>query len=177
MRNRLKLNTQDKQSAIEQIEAAWYKVFPEQPFAYSYLEDELFEQVEPDEKRGILFTLFSIVVILIAALGVFGLASFTIEQRTKEIAIRKVMGAKMQTIIKLVFKDYLALIGISIFIAFPIAFYLMQKFLDNYEYRMSLSATTFILSAAILTTITFATIIYHTIKVAKSNPIDSIRIE
>lgn len=173
----VKLKSQDKQTAISQIESAWQKVFPEQPFAYSYLEDDLFEQVEPDEKRGILFTLFSIVVILIAALGVFGLASFTIEQRTKEIAIRKVLGAKMQTIINLVFKDHLALIGISILLAFPIAFYLMQNFLDNYEYRMSLSAMTFILSALILTSITFLTIIYHTIKVAKSNPIDSIRIE
>ena len=100
-------------------------------------------QVKPDEKRGILFTLFSIVVIIIAALGIFGLASFTVEQRTREISIRKVLGAKTQSLIKLLFIDYLILICISVLIAFPLAFFFMQDFLENYEYRTNLHAGTF----------------------------------
>jgi len=162
---------------LENIERAWKKTYSLSPFEYSYLEDNLFEQIEPDEKRGVLYTLFSIIVIAIASLGVFGLASYTVEQRTKEISIRKVLGAQAQNVIQLIFKDYLVLIGISILIAFPLAYYYMQSFLDNYEYRTTLSVTTFIIAAILLLVITLLTVVYHTIKVARSNPVDSLRIE
>jgi putative ABC transport system permease protein len=173
----IKLDKGNNQETINNLEAAWIKTFPMQPFEYTYLKDNLFEQVEPDEKRGVLFTLFSIIVIIIASLGVFGLASYTVEQRTKEISIRKVLGAKVQTIVNLVFKDYLVLIGISILIAFPVAYYYMQNFLDNYVYRTNLGAITFVIAAILLLAITLLTIAYHTIKVARSNPVDSLRIE
>ncbi len=173
----VKLEPGTNQSTIENLELAWNKTYPEQPFEYTYLEDNLFEQVEPDEKRGFLFTLFSIIVIIIASLGVFGLASYTVEQRTKEISIRKVLGAKAQTVVQLIFKDYLSLIGVSILISFPLAYYFMQDFLANYEYRTQLSITTFVLAAILLLFITLITVAYHTIKVAKSNPVDSLRIE
>ena len=117
------------------------------------------------------------IVIAIAILGVFGLASFTIEQRTKEIAVRKVLGAGLGNIIKLIFIDYLILIMIAILIAFPTAFLLMQKFLENYEYQTQLKIDSFVIAALGLMVITFCTIIYHTLKVAKSNPVDSLRIE
>lgn len=173
----VKLEKGSDQSTIQNLEAAWIKTFPEQPFEYTYLEDNLFEQVQPDEKRGLLFTLFSIIVIIIASLGVFGLASYTVEQRTKEISIRKVLGAKAQTVIQLIFKDYLILIGISILIAFPTAYYFLQGFLENYEYRTDLSLITFIIAAIILLAITLLTVAYHTVKIAHTNPVDSLRIE
>ncbi len=173
----IKLNEGHNQKTIENLELAWKKTYPLQPFEYSYLEDNLFEQIKPDEKRGVLFTMFSIIVIIIASLGVFGLASYTVEQRTKEISIRKVLGAQAQTVVQLIFKDYLILIGISILISFPVAYYFMQDFLENYEYRTSLNATTFISAAVLLLAITLLTVTYHTIKVAKSNPVDSLRIE
>lgn len=173
----VKLEAGSNQETIRNLEAAWTKTFPMIPFEYNFLEEELFEQVEPDEKRGILFTLFSVIVIIIASLGVFGLASYTVEQRTKEISIRKVLGAKVQTVIQLVFKDYLLLIGISILVAFPIAFYFMQNFLENYEYRTEQNVVTYIVSALLLLGITLLTVAYHTIKVARSNPIDALRIE
>ncbi len=173
----VKLDEGSNQTTIENLELAWKKTFPLQPFEYTFLEDNLFEQVEPDEKRGFLFTMFSIIVIIIASLGVFGLASYTVEQRTKEISIRKVLGAKAQTVIQLIFKDYLILIGISILISFPVVYYFMQDFLANYEYRTSLSAVTFITSAIVLLIITLLTVTYHTVKVARANPVDSLRIE
>jgi len=173
----VKLDKGSNQETIKNLEAAWMKTYPLIPFEYSFLEDNLFEQVAPDEKRGVLFTLFSIIVIIIASLGVFGLASYTVEQRTKEISIRKVLGAKVQTVMQLVFKDYLVLIGLSILIAFPVAYYFMQNFLENYEYRTELSVLTFIIAAILLLGITLLTVAYHTIKVARSNPIDSLRIE
>lgn len=173
----VKLDKGSNQETIKNLEAAWLKTFPLMPFEYSFLEDDLFEQVEPDEKRGILFTLFSIIVIIIASLGVFGLASYTIEQRTKEISIRKVLGAKAQTVIQLIFKDYLILIGLSILIAFPVSYYFMQGFLENYEYRTELSIVTFIVAAVLLLVITLLTVVYHTVKIARANPVDSLRIE
>ncbi len=173
----VKLESQNNKEVIQNLESAWTKTFPLLPFEYTYLEDDLFEQVQPDEKRGILFTLFSIVVIIIATLGVFGLASYTVEQRTKEISIRKVLGAKTQTVIKLIFIDYLILIGISILIAFPVAYFFMQDFLENYEYRTSLHANTFIFSAILLLFITLLTIVYHTIKIVNTNPVEALKVE
>ncbi len=173
----VKLDGKNNQQTINQIETAWNKTYPMSPFEYTYLENDLFEQIEPDEKRGILFTLFSIIVIIIATLGVFGLASYTVEQRTKEISIRKVLGAKVQTIIHLIFKDYLVLIGIAIVVSFPVSYYMMQNFLDNYAYRAELSAVTFIIAGLLLLLITLLTVLYHTVKVARANPVDSLRIE
>ncbi|MCD4747083.1 MAG: ABC transporter permease [Bacteroidales bacterium] len=173
----VKLESGSSQETIQNLEAAWIKTFPLMPFEYTYLEDNLFEQIAPDEKRGILFTLFSIIVIIIASLGVFGLASYTVEQRTKEISIRKVLGANAQTVIRLIFKEYLILIGISILIAFPVAYYYMQNFLDNYEYRTDLSVITFVIAAILLLLITLLTVVYHTVKIARSNPVDSLRKE
>jgi putative ABC transport system permease protein len=173
----VKLESQDNQEILKNLEAAWTKTFPLLPFEYSFLEDNLFEQVEPDEKRGILFTLFSIVVIIIATLGVFGLASFTVEQRTQEISIRKVLGAKTQTVMKLIFTDYLVLIGVAILIAFPMAYFFMQDFLENYEYRTSLHVSTFVFSAILLLLITLLTIVYHTIKIVNTNPVEALKVE
>ncbi|MEZ5084236.1 MAG: FtsX-like permease family protein [Bacteroidales bacterium] len=173
----VKLESQDNKEVLQNLEAAWTKTFPLLPFEYSFLVDNLFEQVEPDEKRGLLFTLFSILVILIAALGVFGLASFTLEQRTKEISIRKVLGAKTQSVVKLIFTDYLILICISILIAYPLAYFFMKDFLENYEYRTSLHASTFVLSAILLLVITLLTIVYHTIKIVNTNPVEALKVE
>jgi len=173
----VRLESQDNKEVLQNLETAWKKTFPLLPFEYSYLQDDLFEQVEPDEKRGILFTLFSIVVIIIATLGVFGLASFTVEQRTSEISIRKVLGAKTQSVIKLIFKDYLILIGIAILIAFPLAYFFMMDFLENYEYRTSMHATTFVFSAILLLLITLLTIVYHTIKIVNTNPVEALKVE
>lgn len=173
----IKLAEGSSPETIKAIEDAWLKTYPLNPFEYTYLEDNLFEQIKPDEKRGVLFTLFSILVIIIASLGVFGLASYTVEQRTKEISIRKVLGAKESSVITMIFKDYFILIGISVLIAFPLAYYFLNRFLENYEYRTDLSVLTFITAVVILLIITLLTVVYHTIKVARSNPVDSLRIE
>lgn len=173
----VKLEGENSKEIIQKLETAWNKTFPLIPFEYSFLQDDIFEQVKPDEKRGILFTLFSIVVIIIATLGVFGLASFTVEQRTQEISIRKVLGAKTQSVIKLIFIDYLILIGISVLIAFPLAYIFMQDFLENYEYRTNLHASTFLFSAILLLVITLLTIVYHTIKIVNTNPVEALKVE
>lgn len=171
----VKFEGQNSNQIVQNLETAWIKTFPLIPFEYTFLKDDLFEQVKPDEKRSILYTLFSIVIIIIASLGVFGLASYTVEQRTKEISIRKILGAKVNTVLKLIFQDYLILIGISMLVAFPLAYYFLQDFLSNYVYRTSLHIFTFVLSAVLLLLITLLTIMYHTIKIALTNPVDALK--
>ncbi len=173
----IKLKEGSNQQTITKIEEAWKIVFPSTSFEYTYLRDNLYQQIESDKNRGVLFTLFSIVAIIIAILGVLGLASYMVEQRSKEISIRKVLGISSKNVVLLIFKEYLTLIGIAALYAFPLAYYYLQKFLDDYEYHTSMSVFTFIFAFMILIAITLLTILYHTIKVAKANPLDSLRRE
>ena len=117
------------------IETKWKEIFPDQPFTYTYLTDRFKGQFEADEKRGFIFTLFTVLAILIACLGLFGLASYMVEQRTKEIGIRKVFGANEGIILRLISRDFLILVTTGIIIAVPVAYYFMNNWLKNYVYR------------------------------------------
>ena len=114
----VKLSGNNTEQTLSFIENKWKEVFPDQPFTYTFLSERFNRQFEADEKRGLIFTMFTILAILIACLGLFGLASYMVEQRTKEIGIRKVFGANEGVIVRLISKDFLILIAISIVIAF-----------------------------------------------------------
>ena len=129
------------------IESKWKEIFPDQPFSYTYLTERFNRQFEADEKRGLIFTIFTILAILIACLGLFGLASYMVEQRTKEIGIRKVFGANENTILKLISKDFLILVTIGIIIAVPVAYYFMNNWLKNYVYRTNIGVTLLVISS------------------------------
>ncbi|PLX14860.1 MAG: hypothetical protein C0597_09465 [Marinilabiliales bacterium] len=152
-------------------------MFPEQPFTYSFLSERFNEQFNADENRGFIFTLFTVLAILIACLGLFGLASYTVEQRTKEIGIRKVVGASEGTIVKLVSKEFLILVSISILIAFPLSFYFMRDWLQQFVYRTNLGLFIFLLAGIITVTITFITVSFQAWKAANTNPSESLRVE
>jgi putative ABC transport system permease protein len=172
-----KLSDKDVQGTLRFIETKWKEIFPEKPFEYKFLTERFNQQFSADEKRGLIFTLFTILAILIACLGLFGLASYMVEQRTKEIGIRKVVGASEGIIVKMISKEFLLLISISIIIAFPIAFYMMSSWLQNYVYRTKLGVMIFIIAAIITLTITFITISYKAYKAAILNPASSLRTE
>jgi len=159
------------------MEDKWNKIFPDQPFEYTFLEDDFNNQFEADEKRGVIFSLFSILTILIACLGLFGLASFTVDQRTREVGIRKVLGAGEGNIIRLFSSEFLILICISIVLAFPAAFYFMRDWLQDFVFRTDLKPLTFILSGIITLVIAYATISLHTFRAGRTNPADAIRQE
>jgi len=172
-----KLSDKDVQGTLRFIETKWKENFPEKPFEYKFLTERFNQQFKTDEKRGLIFTLFTVLAILIACLGLFGLASYMVEQKTKEIGIRKVVGASEGVIVRMVSKEFLTLISISIIIAFPIAFYMMNSWLQNYVYRTNLSVMVFLIAAIITITITFMTISYKAYKAAILNPANSLRTE
>jgi len=173
----VKLSGNNMQQTMSYIESEWKEVFPDQPYSYTFLSERFNRQFEADEKRGLIFTMFTILAILIACIGLFGLASYMVEQRTREVGIRKVFGANEGVVIRLISKDFLILVTISIIIAIPVAYYFMSNWLENYVYRTKIGIS--VLAAAALLTIilTFITISYKAYQASVMNPASSIRIE
>ena len=173
----IKLDEKEIRNSIAFIETKWNEIFPDQPFTYTFLSERFNRQFEADEKRGLIFTLFTVLAILIACLGLFGLASYMVEQRTKEIGIRKVFGANELIILHLIARDFLILVSIGIVIAVPVAYYFMSNWLENYVYRTSIGLSLLIGAAAITIMITFITISYKAYQAAILNPASSIKSE
>jgi putative ABC transport system permease protein len=173
----IKLSGENVEETMNYIESTWKEVFPDQPFVYTFLSERFSNQFEADEKRGLIFTLFTVLAILIACLGLFGLASYTVEQRTKEIGIRKVFGANEGVILRLISRDFLILTSIAIVIAIPVAYYFMSNWLENYVYRSKMGVPLFIIAGLLTILITFLTISYKAYQAAIMNPADSIKIE
>ena len=173
----IKLSGENVDETLSFIETTWKEVFPDQPFTYTFLSERFNRQFEADEKRGLIFSLFTVLAILVACLGLFGLASYMVEQRTKEVGIRKVFGADEGTILRLITRDFLILVAISIVIAFPVAYYFMSNWLSNYVYRTTPGAMVFITAAALTLLITFATISYKAYQAAVMNPANSVKTE
>lgn len=159
------------------MEAIWKKVAPNAPFEYTFL-DQNFDQLFREEQRlGKLFTVMSGIAIFVAALGLLGLASFTAEQRTREIGIRKVLGASVSSINTLLSQEFMKLIAISFALACVFGWYAMNEWLSVFAFRIELSPSVFLVSGLTTAAIALATVSYHFIKAAKSNPCDAIRHE
>ena len=173
----LKLSTANISSAITRIENTWKKIFPDIPFQYTFLDQDFDSQYAADQKRGKIFTAFSILTILITCLGLLGLIAFTTEQRQKEISIRKVMGANVGQIVPLITKNFVVLVGLSCIVAFPVAWYFMAKWLKIFPYNTGLSIMPFILSVLVVLLITMLTVIFHTVRAAVANPVKALRSE
>lgn len=173
----IKYNGSDPSQTLADIEKAWKKIFPNRPFEYNFLDQQFDNQYQNDERRGRIFSIFSVLIILIACLGLLGLSAYTTQQRTREIGIRKVNGASVGNIVAMISKDFILLIVIAIILAFPVAWYFMRNWLQNFAYRTEMSYLTFILAALMALIITYLTIGYHTIKAAIANPVNSLREE
>jgi putative ABC transport system permease protein len=173
----VKLSGNNTEETMSYIETKWKEIFPDQPYSYTFLTERFNRQFEADEKRGLIFTMFTILAIFIACLGLFGLASYMVEQRTKEIGIRKVFGADESVIIRLISKDFLILVSVSVIIALPVAYYFMNNWLQNYVYRTKIGVMVLILAALLTMVITFITISYKAYQAAIMNPASSIRTE
>ena len=130
-----------------------------------------------EQKQGDIFTVFAFIAILIACLGLFGLSAFTITQRVKEIGVRKVLGASTGSIVSLLSKDFLKLVGIAAVIAFPVAWYAMHTWLQDFAYRINMPWWIFILAGIIAAIVALATISFQAVKAALSNPVKSLRSE
>ncbi len=173
----LKLNTSDIENTIDRVDKLWRSLTKNDPLIYFFLDQDFERLYKEDRRTSILIAIFSFLAIIIASLGLFGLTSFTVEQRTKEIGIRKVNGAKISHIIWLLSKEIVILVGISVLIAWPITFYIMKGWLQDFYFRINLSPIEFLLSLLVGLGITWLTIIYKAVKAATANPTDSLRYE
>ena len=164
-------------STTEYLKAKWNEVLPNRPADYVFVDDNYASQYTADEKIKIFLTHFTFIAIFIACLGLFGLAAFTVEQRTKEIGIRKVLGAQDMTIFMILSKYFVGLVLISNLFAWPAAYLFMNKWLQNFAYRASIGPLVFIISAFLAMGISLMTISYQTVKAFTANPVDSLRYE
>lgn len=173
----IRLRAQNIPDGISAIEETWATVFPHYPLAYSFL-DEDFEQLYRLEQRtGDLLGAFSFLAIFIACLGLYGLAAFTTRQRTKEIGIRKVMGASVARIVFILSKDFLLLVAIAVPVAWGLAYWIMSDWLQNFVYRIDISLWWFPIAAAMALIIALATISFKAVTTALMNPVETLRSE
>lgn len=173
----LRLNTSDASAVIAHLDDTWANLFPGYPFEYFFLDEDYDRQYRTEQRLTRIFTTFAILAILISCLGLFGLASFTTIQRTKEIGVRKVLGASVPGIVGLLSKEFVALIGIAFLIAAPASYYFLGQWLDGFAYRIDLGVGVFLLAAALSLLIAFATVSYQSLKAALANPSEALRFE
>ena len=147
------------------------------PFDYKFADDEYALKFAREERIGKLASVFAVLAIAISCLGLFGLASFVAEQRTKEIGIRKVVGASVFNLWKMLSKDFVVLVLLACFIAIPIAYYFLSNWLEKYEYRIQISWWVFVVTSIAALAITLLTVSYQAIKAALMNPVKSLRSE
>ncbi|TKK68260.1 FtsX-like permease family protein [Ilyomonas limi] len=164
-------------SAIAHIEQTWKTYLPDTPFDYTFLDDRFDTLYKAEHQQQMVFSIFAGIAIFIACLGLFGLSAFTITQRVKEIGIRKVLGASVSSIVSLISKEFLLLVAVAAVIAFPVAWYAMHNWLQDFAYRTNIAWWIFIMAACIAILIALFTISIQSIKAALSNPVKSLRSE
>jgi putative ABC transport system permease protein len=175
----IKLNqdTRSVSDVIKIAESKWKTFFPGNPFEYFFLDEHFDKQYKADEQFGKTFALFAILAIIVACLGLFGLASFVTTQRTKEIGIRKISGAEVSTIVILLTRDFIKPVLLAFAIASPLTYFLFNQWLQNYAFKSPVSPWMFILPALLILLVAILTVSLQTIKAATANPVKSLRTE
>ncbi|MCW3091916.1 MAG: transporter permease [Ferruginibacter sp.] len=173
----LKMNQGELKPTIAQVETKWKKYFPQLPFEYKFLDEDFNSQYAADQKRGKIFAAFSILTIIITCLGLLGLTAFTTQQKQKEISIRRVLGASIMEVMSMITKNYLWLALIAALIAFPVAYYFMNIWLNIFPYNTGLTVLPFVLSAFVIVFTATVTSMFYSAKAALSNPAEILRTE
>ncbi|HXB30694.1 MAG TPA: ABC transporter permease [Puia sp.] len=173
----VKLNPGDIKTSITKAEAVWKKYFTQLPFEYKFLDEDFNSQYAADQKRGKIFAAFSVITIMITCLGLLGLTAFTTQQKQKEISIRRVLGASILEVVTLVTRNYLWLSLIAAFIAFPVAWYFMNNWLNIFPYNAGLSPVPFILSALVIVITAVITAMFHSARAAVASPAKILKTE
>ena len=173
----IKVGTENLSQTLSSIEEVYKQLFPGNPFLYVFADETFAAQYRNDQRFARLFSVFAALAIFIACLGLFGLVTFTARQRTKEIGIRKVLGATVANIVSLLSKDFLKLVMIGFLVAVPIAWYTMHQWLEDFAYRIEIGAGVFLLAGLAALVIALATVSWQSIKAAIANPVNSLRDE
>ncbi len=172
-----RLEGENLPETMDYIKEKWAAYDPNHPFMYRFLDEEFDAQYRADERQGNLISILSGICLLVSLLGVLGLSAFTAEQRTKEIGVRKVLGASIPQIVYLLFKDVMYLVIIASVLAAPLAYYVTNLWLENFAFRTEINAFLFILASVAALVIAFLTMSFHSIKTARLNPVVSLRYE
>jgi putative ABC transport system permease protein len=159
------------------LENKWKEIYPEYPFEYRFLDETIQGQYSNEQNTGKIVTVFTILALFISCLGIFGLSSFTAEQRTKEIGIRKVLGATVSSIIKHISKEFVLLVIIANVIIWPLAYFIMNRWLQTFAYRTDIGWWTFVLTGIAVLAVSLLTVSWQIIRAATANPVDSLRYE
>jgi len=159
------------------VTALWDEFVPQQPIRYSFLDENYTRMYEDVQRTGSVFSAFAIFAVLVACLGLFGLSAFVVEQRGKEISIRKVLGASIGSIFSLITLDFLKLVFVALVVAVPVAWYIMDLWLDDYIYRIEITWDIFAIAGVISVLIALLTISSESMKAALMNPVKKLRSE
>ena len=173
----IRVRTENITGLISQLEDTWKEIDPNRPFDFFFLDDFFDSQYRSEERLNRIFASFSGLAIIIACLGLFGLSSFMAEQRTKEIGIRKVLGASISEVVALLSRELLVLVGLAVLVAWPVAYFAMSSWLRNFPFRTSFNPWIFLVSGLAALIIAFLTVSFQAIKAASANPADSLRYE
>ena len=163
--------------ATRWAETVWKHVAPDEPFRFSFLDDDFNSLYRADERTGEVIGIFSVLAIFVAALGLSGLASYTAERRTREIGVRKVLGAGVPSIIRLLTREFVVLVLVANVVAWPVAYFVMIRWLGDFAYRVNLGILTFLVPGVVALFIALATVSFHAIRAALSNPVEALRYE
>lgn len=173
----VRLTPDNMSQTLDQLEKTWSAIIPDFPFDYEFLDDKIDQYYKSDRYFAAVFSVFSSMAIVVSCLGLIGLVAFTTQRRAKEIGVRKVLGASIGTILSLLSKDYLKLILLAALVAIPLAYYVMNNWLGNFEYRIGIKPHVFILGLLITLVLSWLSVSYLSFRAAKSNPVDSLRAE
>ena len=172
-----KVTAAGTKNLIPQIESKWKILAPGMPFSYRFMNDSFNDMYRSEQRAGTIAIVFSLLAILIACLGLFGLVTYMAEQRPKEVGIRKVLGASVSNVVTMLSKDFLILVLIAAVLAFPVAWWAMHKWLQDFEYRISISVWVFVAAGMSALLIALLTVSFQAIKAAIANPVKSLRTE
>jgi putative ABC transport system permease protein len=159
------------------METVWHKFLPNEPIDYAFMDDTFNALYKADIKTSKLIPAFSMIAIIISAMGLFGLTAFTVERKRKEIGVRKVLGASVGSITTLLSKEFVVLVCIAIMIASPIAWWVMNKWLEDFAYRININWSVFVFAGIIALFIALVTVSFQAVKAAVANPVKSLRTE
>jgi putative ABC transport system permease protein len=173
----IKIKPEEKDKTVASIEATYKKFFPGNSFSYTFLEDSYKSQYNDDNRFGKVISIFTGLAIIVSCLGLIGLSSYTAVQRTKEIGIRKVLGASIASIVSLLSMDFVKLVFVAAVASIPVAYFSMQSWLEAYTYRITLGWIQFVLPVAIVLFIAAITISFQVFRAARTNPVNSLKYE
>lgn len=173
----IRISSHNVEDTLGFIENKWKEIYPEYPFEYSFLDERLQNLYDSEQSTGRLVSIFTILALFISCLGVFGLSSYTAEQRTKEIGIRKVLGASVPSVVKFISKEFVILVLIANVIVWPIAYFLLNRWLQTFAYQIQIGWSIFVLTGLSVLAVSLLTVSWQILRAALANPVDSLRYE